>query len=69
MSSHDKTEHGHPHKKEGIVVKRYARSRFYDTERQRYVRLEQLRMWAQAGIPFSVIDTESGEDITHVLQA
>ncbi|HKM64444.1 MAG TPA: polyhydroxyalkanoate synthesis regulator DNA-binding domain-containing protein [Acidisphaera sp.] len=69
MSTHDKPEHGKAHKTEGIVVKRYARSRFYDTENQRYVTLEQLRMWAQAGIPFSVIDTESGEDITRVLQA
>ncbi len=69
MSGHKTPEHESAHKPEGIIVKRYARSRFYDTENLRYVRLEQLRMWAQAGIAFSVIDTESGEDITRIVQA
>ena len=52
-----------------ILVKRYARSRLYDTANQRYVSIEQLRGWAAMGLAFSVIDTESGVDITQVLLA
>ena len=35
-----------------ILVKRYARSRFYDTTNRRYVSVEQLRGWAAEGVPF-----------------
>jgi len=52
-----------------LLVKRYARSRLYDTTRQRYVTVEELRALAGAGVPVSVIDTETGQDITRVLLA
>ncbi len=52
-----------------ILVKRYARSRLYDTTNRRYVSLEQLRAWAAAGLPFSVVDAEDGADITRILLA
>lgn len=52
-----------------ILVKRYARSRLYDTANQGYVSIEQLRGWAAKGVTFSVIDTETGADITRVLLA
>jgi polyhydroxyalkanoate synthesis regulator protein len=52
-----------------VLVKRYGRSRLYDTTRQCYVSVEQLRGWASAGVAFSVIDTETGADVTHVLLA
>ena len=52
-----------------VVVKRYARSRLYDITNQNYVTVEQLRRWAANGIAFSVIDTETGEDVTSVLLA
>jgi polyhydroxyalkanoate synthesis regulator protein len=50
-----------------ILIKRYARSRLYDTARRCYVSIEQLRGWAADGVAFSVIDTESGMDVTRVL--
>ena len=52
-----------------ILVKRYARSRLYDTQSQSYVSVEQLRRWAARDVAFSVIDTETGTDVTAVLLA
>ena len=52
-----------------IVVKRYARSRLYDTTNSRYVSVEQLRRWVNEGVAFCVIDAEDGADITRVLLA
>jgi polyhydroxyalkanoate synthesis regulator protein len=52
-----------------ILVKRYARSRFYDAANQRYVSLEQLRDWAAKGLAFIVQDAETGADVTRVLLA
>ena len=56
-------------KSESILVKRYARSRLYDTTNRRYVSLGQLRQWAAEGLPFSVIDAEDGADIRRILLA
>lgn len=52
-----------------ILVKRYAHSRLYHTRNQCYVSIEQLRGWATRGVAFSVIDTETGNDVTKVLLA
>ena len=52
-----------------ILVKRYARSRLYDTVSQCYVSVEQLRTWVAKDIAFSVTDVETGADIKHVLLA
>jgi polyhydroxyalkanoate synthesis regulator protein len=54
---------------EPILVKRYARSRLYDTRNRSYVSVEQLREWAVRGVSFSVVDTETGSDGTKVLLA
>jgi len=51
------------------LVKRYARSRLYDTARRRYVSVEQLRGWAAEGVAFAVIDAETGSDVTRVVLA
>jgi hypothetical protein len=51
------------------LVKRYARTRLYDTEALRYVTLADLILWVANGISFVVIDAETGEDITRVLLA
>jgi polyhydroxyalkanoate synthesis regulator protein len=56
-------------KSRAILVKRYARSRLYDTADRRYVSIEQLRGWAADGVAFSIIDAEDGSDITRVLLA
>jgi len=52
-----------------ILVKRYARSRLYDTAGRRYVTVEQLRTWVAEGIALAVLDTETGADVTRVLLA
>jgi polyhydroxyalkanoate synthesis repressor PhaR len=52
-----------------ILVRRYARSRLYDTVRGRYLTVEDLRRWLRDGIDFQVCDSESGEDVTRVLLA
>ncbi len=56
-------------KEQPILVKRYARSRLYDTQNHGYVSVEQLRGWVTKGVAFSVIDTETGTDVTAVLLA
>jgi polyhydroxyalkanoate synthesis regulator protein len=52
-----------------ILVKRYARARLYDTVGLRYVTTDTIRDWLAGGIAVSVIDAESGEDVTRVLLA
>ena len=47
-----------------VLVKRYDRSRLYDTTNGRYVSVEQLRRWAVEGVPFAVIDSETGDYVT-----
>lgn len=56
-------------KTEPIVIRRYARSRLYDAAGQRYVSLDTLRDWAARAVPFTVVDMETGEDVTRVLLA
>jgi len=52
-----------------ILIKRYAGSRLYDPANQRYVSVPQLQEWAARGLPFVVLDTETGADVTEVLLA
>ncbi len=52
-----------------ILVKRYGRSRLYDTAHAQYVSLDDLRRWQRRKIAFRVVDTETGEDVTRVLLA
>ena len=50
------------------LIKRYGRSRLYDTAEGRYVTVD-LRQWLRDGIAFWVQDVETGEDVTRVLLA
>lgn len=52
-----------------VLMKRYARSRLYDTANRRYVSVEQLKTWAADGVALAVIDSETGADITPALLA
>ncbi len=52
-----------------VLVKRYGGGRLYDTAHLRYVSVVQLRGWVAAGIAFSVIDAQTGADVTQVLLA
>jgi polyhydroxyalkanoate synthesis regulator protein len=56
-------------KTQPVLVKRYAGSRLYDTTNHCYVSVEQLRGWASTGVVLSVIDSETGADVTRVLLA
>jgi PHB/PHA accumulation regulator DNA-binding domain len=51
------------------LVKRYARSRLYDTQAARYVTLADLQEWQARGLAFTVIDVETGQDVTRILLA
>ncbi len=50
-----------------IIVRRYARSRLYDTVAGRYLTVDDLRQWLKDGVAFQVRDSETGADITRVL--
>jgi polyhydroxyalkanoate synthesis regulator protein len=50
-----------------MLVKRYARSRLYDTRAARYVSLDELRDWRARGVAFEVRDAETGEEISRIL--
>ena len=52
-----------------ILVRRYARSRLYDTVARRYLRIDDLRPWRKDGVAFPVRDSETGEDVTRALLA
>jgi polyhydroxyalkanoate synthesis regulator protein len=52
-----------------ILVRRYARSRLYDTVAGRYLSVDDLRQWFKDGVRFEVRDSETGDDITRVLLA
>jgi polyhydroxyalkanoate synthesis regulator protein len=52
-----------------ILIKRYARSRLYYASRSRYVNVDELWDWKRKGITFTVLDVETGEDVTRVLLA
>ncbi len=52
-----------------VLVKRFARSRLYDTVDRRYVSTDDLRDWAEDGTAFRVVEAETGEDITRLLLA
>ena len=52
-----------------FLVKRYARSRLYDTTRARYVSVDDLRRWQSDGVAFIVRDADTGEDVTPAVLA
>ena len=52
-----------------IVIKRYACSRLYDAAGACYVSIDMLRTWRAQAVAFTVLDAETGEDVTGVLLA
>jgi len=58
-----------PTSAEPILVKRYARSRLYDTVGARYLTTGDLRDWRARGVAFVVREAESAAEITQVLLA
>lgn len=47
------------------VIKRYSNRKLYDTERKRYITLEGIAVLVRQGEDISVIDKETGDDITN----
>lgn len=48
-----------------IVIKKYENRRLYDTAASRYVNLEDVAEMVREGEEIKVVDSKTGEDITH----
>jgi polyhydroxyalkanoate synthesis repressor PhaR len=53
-------------KAEARLIKRYANRKLYDARASKYITLEGIRDLVRAGHDVSVIDNDTGEDITRV---
>ncbi|WP_158744783.1 polyhydroxyalkanoate synthesis regulator DNA-binding domain-containing protein [Acidisphaera sp. L21] len=47
-----------------ILIKRYGGARLYHPAAGRYVSAETLRSWRVSGIRYTVIDSETGQEVT-----
>lgn len=47
-----------------VIIKRYSNRKLYDTQRKKYVSLNDIQIMIQSGAEIQVIKNESGEDIT-----
>ncbi len=54
---------------ESRVVKRYANRKLYDTQRSRYVTLQQIAEMIRAGEDVKIVDNNSKEDLTAITLA
>ena len=50
---------------EPVIIKKYANRRLYNTETSSYITLDLLSQMTREGREFVVVDTKTGEDITH----
>src|SRR6476660_7785585 len=51
------------------VVKRYANRKLYDTQRSRYVTLDQIAEMIRSGEDVKIVDNNSKEDLTAITLA
>ena len=51
------------------TIKRYPNRKLYDTERKRYVTLDEIAAMIQEGMDVQVVDHESGADLTSITLA
>ena len=54
---------------EARVIKRYANRKLYDTQRSRYVTLDQIAEMIRAGEDVKIVDNNSKEDLTAITLA
>jgi polyhydroxyalkanoate synthesis regulator protein len=47
-----------------VIIKLYPNRRLYDGEIGRYCSLEELRAWRERRMPFLVVDSRTGDDVT-----
>lgn len=48
------------------LIKKYKNRRLYDTDKSRYVTIEELQQYVLNQEPFQVIDSSNGKDLTHI---
>ena len=46
------------------VIKRYPNRKLYDTERSRYIKLNEVARLIREGVEIQIVDNQTGEDIT-----
>ena len=49
-----------------VIVKKYGNRRLYDTSGSRYINLEEIAALVRNGTEVQVVDSKTGEDLTHV---
>jgi len=47
-----------------VIIKLYANQRLYDGELGRYRSLDELRTWKERQVPFLILDSKTGNDVT-----
>jgi polyhydroxyalkanoate synthesis regulator protein len=47
-----------------VLIKLYPGRRLYDGEIGRYRSLDELRVWKERQVPFLIIDSQTGADVT-----
>jgi polyhydroxyalkanoate synthesis regulator protein len=47
-----------------VIIKLYPNRRLYDGEVGRYRSLDELRIWRQRQVPFLIVDSKTGDEVT-----
>jgi polyhydroxyalkanoate synthesis regulator protein len=47
-----------------VIIKLYPNRRRYDGEVGRYRSLDELRAWRQRQVPFLIVDSKTGDEVT-----
>jgi hypothetical protein len=47
-----------------VIIKLYPNRRLYDGETGSYRSLDELRAWKRRQLPFSIVDSSTGDDVT-----
>jgi polyhydroxyalkanoate synthesis repressor PhaR len=50
---------------DGVIIKKYANRRLYNTQSSSYITLEHLAKMTREGVEFKVLDAKTGAEITH----
>ena len=48
-----------------ILIKLYANRRLYDGAEGRYRSVDELRTWKAREVPFLIVDSDTGDDVTN----
>ena len=50
-----------------VLIKLYPNRRLYDGEIGRYRSLDELRVWRERQVPFLIVDSKTGDDVTEAI--